>query len=239
MYRLRPTRAGEAVLPPVAIAAFDPALTRYVTHVTAGVPIRVVAVPAFDPATIDDGIDGPRLGRTGLGGVDRMGPLGGRCCSADTPCSSWFGAACAAAGFMDRPRPGDTPRVWPVAWNHVDPRAGADSALDAVAERPMTRSSLLMTAARRVSEELIHYLQLGIGRPAGALTPDEARQGVCNSDRLRGSGQRKPPSSPPGATGPCTVPQTVTPGAPRTLGQQPERCSKHSGESRARDGDAR
>ena len=52
VYRLRPTQAGEVVLPPVAIAAFDPSLARYVTHVTAGVPIRVVAVPSFDPATI-------------------------------------------------------------------------------------------------------------------------------------------------------------------------------------------
>src|SRR5436309_2897022 len=41
-YTLRPTRPGEAVLPPVAIAAFDPATRRYVTHVTPGVPIRVV-----------------------------------------------------------------------------------------------------------------------------------------------------------------------------------------------------
>ena len=57
VYRLRPTHAGEAVLPPVAIAAFDPSLSRYVTHVTAGVPIRVVAVPSFDPATF--GYDPP------------------------------------------------------------------------------------------------------------------------------------------------------------------------------------
>ena len=54
VYRLRPARAGEAVLPPVAIAAFDPSLSRYVTHVTAGVPIRVVAVASFDPSTIND-----------------------------------------------------------------------------------------------------------------------------------------------------------------------------------------
>ena len=54
VYRLRPARAGEAVLPPVAISAFDPSLSRYVTHVTAGVPLRVVAVPSFDPTTIDD-----------------------------------------------------------------------------------------------------------------------------------------------------------------------------------------
>ena len=49
-----PTRAGDIVLPPVSIASFDPALARYVTHVTAGVPIRVVAVPSFDPTTIPD-----------------------------------------------------------------------------------------------------------------------------------------------------------------------------------------
>jgi hypothetical protein len=52
VYRLRPARAGEAVLPPVAIAAFDPSLSRYVTRVTAGVPLRVVAVPSFDPTTV-------------------------------------------------------------------------------------------------------------------------------------------------------------------------------------------
>ena len=54
VYRLRPTRGGDIVLPPVSIASFDPALARYVTHVTAGVPIRVVAVPSFDPTTIPD-----------------------------------------------------------------------------------------------------------------------------------------------------------------------------------------
>ncbi len=53
VYRLRPTRSGQAVLPPVAIAAFDPQLHQYITHVTAGVSIRAVAVPSFDPATIE------------------------------------------------------------------------------------------------------------------------------------------------------------------------------------------
>ena len=54
VYRLRPTKAGEAVLPPVAIASYDPALSRYVTQVTPSVPVRVVAVASFNPATIDD-----------------------------------------------------------------------------------------------------------------------------------------------------------------------------------------
>ena len=55
-FRLSPsadTTPAKPFLPPVAIAAFDPSLSRYVTQVTAGVPIRVVAVPSFDPATID------------------------------------------------------------------------------------------------------------------------------------------------------------------------------------------
>ncbi len=53
--RVRPTRAGEAVLPPVAIAALDPKTARYLTKVTSGVPIRVVDVPRFDPATLGYG----------------------------------------------------------------------------------------------------------------------------------------------------------------------------------------
>ena len=54
VYRLRPTKPGEAILPPVAIASYDPALSRYVTQVTASVPVRVVAVASFDLSTIDD-----------------------------------------------------------------------------------------------------------------------------------------------------------------------------------------
>ena len=71
VYRLRPTHAGEAVLPPVAIAAFDPSLSRYVTHVTAGVPIRVVAVPSFDPATIDYDPPSTAMSRPALISLDR------------------------------------------------------------------------------------------------------------------------------------------------------------------------
>src|SRR6202044_2483611 len=54
VYRLRPTRPGEEVLPPVSIAAFDPSTSRYVTRASPSVPIKVVAVPSFDPATIPD-----------------------------------------------------------------------------------------------------------------------------------------------------------------------------------------
>ena len=67
IYHLRPSRAGEAVLPPISIASFDPALSRYMTQVTPGVPVRVVAVSAFDPATIDDGESAVDAGRSVVG----------------------------------------------------------------------------------------------------------------------------------------------------------------------------
>ncbi len=51
-YRIRPTRAGSGVLPPVSIAAFDPRSMRYLTKVSQGVPIRAAAVPTFDPSTL-------------------------------------------------------------------------------------------------------------------------------------------------------------------------------------------
>ena len=156
-------RAGEAVLPPISIASFDPSLTRYMTQVTPGVPIRVVAVPAFDPATIDDGRIGPRRGldrswRDGLRGLCRRSRL----LAAYTPCWSWYAADCAAGRSPERPRPGDTPRVWLVAWQSVD--AGPDGTGDCIArcpEGPVRPRSPGHVAARRVSDELIHYLQLG------------------------------------------------------------------------------
>ena len=52
-YRIRPTRAGTASLPPVAVAAFDPQTAHYVTRVTSSIPIHVVDVPRFDTSTLD------------------------------------------------------------------------------------------------------------------------------------------------------------------------------------------
>jgi len=179
VYRLRPTRAGEPVLPPVAIAAFDPAIKRYVTHVTAGVPIRVVAVPAFDPATIEQGESASGSGRSARAAWTAWGLaagllLGGyaslvmvrrrlRAKRLDGPTAARRYAARLAR-----------------ALESFDPHSGPnpDSALGtAVAADPPPRPS--RDAARRVSDELIHYLQLGTGRPAGALTPVEALEGVA------------------------------------------------------------
>ena len=51
VFRVRPTRAGNDVLPPVAIAAFDPDIERYITKVTQGIPVKVVAAPSLDLTT--------------------------------------------------------------------------------------------------------------------------------------------------------------------------------------------
>ena len=182
IYHLRPSRAGEAVLPPVAIATFDPSLSRYLTQVTPGVPIRVVAVPAFDPATIDVGKK--------VRGADR---------SVVGPWIAWILSAIALiAGYAS---------IILVRRRHRRRRLSGAAAARQYATR-MARSLALLTAepdaaqsashamvatpaaegpghlaARRVFDELIHYLELGAERPPGALTPEEARHGVASVTR--------------------------------------------------------
>jgi hypothetical protein len=165
VYRLRPTRAGEDVLPPVSIASFDPTSSRYVTQVTRSVPVRVVAVPGFDPSTI-----GPEISAR-----------------AEGPSSSL---------------------IWTVALTSTALLIAATLGLARVRRRTRGRRLLGRSAARQyaarlarglgsasaagdsdrrqtgeelgleIHEALIRYLQIGIGRPSGALTPEEARQGV-------------------------------------------------------------
>ncbi len=45
-YRLRPLHAGQLVIPPVAIAAFDPKFNRFFTRVTPSVAVDVIEVAA-------------------------------------------------------------------------------------------------------------------------------------------------------------------------------------------------
>ncbi len=144
VYRLRPTRAGNMVLPPVAVAAFDPAVSRYITRVTAGVPIRVVAVPAFDPATISDGVS--PADSTGAAGV------------------AWAVACVSAALLLGA--------YALLAFVRRRARQSGRHGL-AVASRFATRfaranspgSSPYGDVAHRISEALVRYLQLGMGRP--------------------------------------------------------------------------
>ena len=99
VYKLRPTRPGEAVLPPVSFSAFDPSTSRYVTRVTPSVPIKSVAVPSFDPATIPD-----------LNAEARRGGPMGRDCGGGWS-SAW--ASCCWARPPRSPGRGTGPQIRP------------------------------------------------------------------------------------------------------------------------------
>ncbi len=170
-YTLRPTRPGEAVLPPVSIAAFDPSSRRYLTHVTPSVPIRVVAVPSFDAATIPD------LAASGRRDADRAAPA-----HTVIPGAAALLAVAAAA----------------IAWVRRKARLAGELGGPAAARRFAARMARGLAndttgtpqdLSLRVTAALIRYLRLGIGRPPGALTPDEAREGVarCNESEELGA----------------------------------------------------
>ncbi len=174
VYRLRPTRPGEEALPPVAIASFDPASSRYITQVTASVPVRVVAVPTFDPAEFDPGEPV----------VD----------SEPSPARAWTAWIISAVLLL-----GVTVGLVRVRRRTQVRRLHGPTAARRYAARLARRLGSMpwtaagdpnppgATLALEISSGLIRYLEVGLGRPPGALTPEEARLGVANgtgSDEL-------------------------------------------------------
>ncbi len=166
-YHLRPTRPGDAVLSPISIAAFDPALSRFMTQVTPSVPIRVIAVSPFDPATID----GPLSLRESQPADRRWIAWG----------SSAFAlvAACISLALV-RKRLRDR-RAGESAARHFAAGLARNFSADASIARtegcddsgvtlPLidVQEGPLCPAARRVRDRLIRYLELGIERPPGA-----------------------------------------------------------------------
>lgn len=180
VYRLRPTRAGEAHLPPVAISAFDPSSQRYVTRLTPAVPIRVVAVAEFDPALIPDlrpSVDAETrraaavrwtvgvgaalvllVSGLAIGRIRRRGRLMG---------------LTRARRFAAH-----------VARELAESRRGVVAAGAADQHGSRRDEATGSEAAERVAAALVRYLELGIDRPPGALTPEEAGDGVA---RITGS----------------------------------------------------
>ena len=155
-YRIRPTRAGAAALPPLSIAAFDPTSARYVTKVTSSLPVRVVAVSKFDPASLDY----PEP------------PPGHASASAALPTKRVFasrGSVLIGLGIVGivlsalaartlRARLGHDPgRLLRRRARGLDIREGAER------------------TARSITDALAEYLERTRGRPRGALTPGEAR----------------------------------------------------------------
>jgi hypothetical protein len=182
-YRLRPSRAGEGVLPPISIASFEPSLSRFMTQVTPSVAIRVVAVSAFDPASIDDGTTSAHAGRSveapwivgSLSAIALAGALASLTIVRRRLRLRHLARESAARRYAAR-------LARSLASDDFLARIGVEGSIDTLAsnndpEGPDRR------AARRVSDLLIHYLQLAAERPPGALTPEEASQGVRRVSR--------------------------------------------------------
>jgi len=193
VYDIRPARFGELVLPPVAIAAFDPTIKRYVTRVTSSLSVKVVDVPTFNPATIEHLHSPPRAAR-----------------SSWMEWTTWVLSAvllCGASVALARVR-----RRHRAELHHGPASARAFAArlvrtlgrdshcpeqAEAIAPDPAAPAGVsryrAWVAAHRISDDLTRYLELGAGRPPGALTPAEARQGVVavtGSDDLGGEAER-------------------------------------------------
>jgi hypothetical protein len=152
VYRLRPTRAGAATLPPVRVAAFDPDSSRYQTKATAGVPVRVTEVPRFDASTV--AYPTPPAPRPAPNlGVVAAGSAAALVLSA---------AVVAGVRARRRGRAG---------------RAARRACRSAVAR--LDRAATDVERGRIVTEGLIAYLGLTTDRPPGALTPGDAHDGIA------------------------------------------------------------
>jgi hypothetical protein len=166
VYRLRPTQAGEAVLPPVAIAAYDPAVAHYVTRVTTGVPIRVVAAPTFDATTLH--VDPPPA------------VMGWRVVAAGVVTAV---AGLVAAAYFVRMRLRQSlkrrPRFGPNLARRYARQTARHVASMAVENSRGVTPTVVTSAALRIDEFLAGYLRAGTGQALGVLTPDEAHDGVA------------------------------------------------------------
>jgi hypothetical protein len=153
-FRIRATLPGEASLPPVAIAGFDPESAQYVTRVTTGIPIRVVEQPPFDPATVKYSTPTPVPRRTVRPDVGF-----GR---AVTVLVGFLGVA-VVVSILTAVR-----TLW-----RSDPRGQ----LLRRARRLDPRWDAA-DAARVITQGLAQFLERTSGRALGALTPFEARRAV-------------------------------------------------------------
>ncbi|HEX8203775.1 MAG TPA: hypothetical protein VF590_25080 [Isosphaeraceae bacterium] len=149
-YRLRPTRAGEATLPPVAVAAFDPASGHFQTKLAGAVPIRVVDVPRLDPAALD-------YGSPAAPSAARKVPPG-RVAAAGIAAVVTVGLGWAVVLRWRRADLGRRARRW---------ARGLEAEEDAA------------EVGRRITDGLADYLHRAIGRPPGVLTPEEARRAIA------------------------------------------------------------
>jgi hypothetical protein len=179
VYDIRPARAGEFVLPPVVIAAFDPAIKRYVTRTSSSLAVRAAEIPEFNANTIEELQSPPGLARSRwvewtAGGFSAVLLCGAGVALAQvrrrSRVASGHGPAAARAFAAQQARTlGKAP--------------GYAGKAELVCPDPATRLDVARNrcwvAAHRISDALTRYLELGTSRPPGALTPIEARQGIA------------------------------------------------------------
>jgi len=162
VYRVRPTRAGRFTLPPVGISSFDPKSRRYLTKVTPGITVRVTDVPKFDPAAV------------------QYAPH-----AADRPAANlrlrlWPKTVRALTVIVSSTAAGLT--VMLLRKRRSSRRRGVKR----VARDTLNRLTLARSDHERgriLTEGLVAYLSLTIGRPSGVITPGEAEEGVALATR--------------------------------------------------------
>ncbi|WP_165231200.1 BatD family protein [Aquisphaera insulae] len=154
-YRIRPTKPGDAVLPPVAVSAFDPGSGRYFTKVTRSLPFHAVAVPVLESTAVESRVE-PRAG----GGLTRFMVL-----------------LAAVTGPVV---------VGLAVWLQ---RRREEAGRDLESRRSLARRGARSYASRlgsgdvppadrfaaELMERLTAHASMASDRPAGALTPGEAR----------------------------------------------------------------
>jgi hypothetical protein len=178
----------------VTIAAFDPALSRYVTKATKGVPITVVAVASFDPRTLRYTAPSSDSNRWVSNILLEAAAL------------VVFALAATALAILIHRRRHVLDRSWPAAARRLARRIHRelgnvptqvlmhhlcdDPAQSAWAHFMRTSPHIYQPAAQRITDALIEYARVGVGRPPGALTPDEAREVVSGLTRSSALGDR-------------------------------------------------
>ena len=145
-FRLRPSRSGRVVLPPVAVASFDPKTRRYTTKATSSLSIRVEEPPRFDPARLD---------------YEHATPPGPR----PLTIGLWTFAGSSAFGLI----------LWFRSVRRRKARPADPRRLALELSRGLGGCDDEVEAARAVSEALTGFLQRVDGRTPGVLTPVEAR----------------------------------------------------------------
>lgn len=169
VYRLKPSKPGEVVLPPIAIASFDPRTRRYMTRAARGVALEVVAAPVFDTGELD--YQAPAASRLAKGPL-ALGAL-------VLVAAAIFGAV--VAGRRLRRRWNRSGRV-----ERGRARRFARETLDRLGAQTGDESA----AALETIDALIEYARLAAGRTPGALTPDEAREAVALASGSKALGDR-------------------------------------------------